>query len=169
MAAVAPLPASTSPAQAAWGKFLEDFLIKPKACSQAIVINKSDGTMWATTSEDKHSCKTYSDMIMMEDGTEVSKTVDEEKGLLEYIVAFKKPEAGIRIGGNKFTALRTFEKGANDDGLPTVYLKKPKGGGCIVVTERAIIFGVWEEGAQAAAACNDAVEKMGRYLKSAKF
>ena len=82
----------------------------------------------------------------------------------------QRPSYGIRIGNVKFMPVRSFPKGQLDDGITTVYLKKPKGGACMVVTHRAIIIGTFDESkSQTAANCNSAVEALGRYLYSTSF
>ena len=156
-------------AEAGWALLTSKLLIETKACVDCIILNKADGTVWSSSSEN-FQCKAYVGDVMQEDGSEVKENIDEEKGLLEFAATFKKPKAGIRIAGSKFQLLRAFEKGTSEDGMPTMFLKKSKGGGCMCVTERAIVIGIWDEGAgQQASTCNDAVEKLSRYLKSLKF
>jgi len=61
--------------------------------------------------------------------------------------------------------VRTYPNGSADDGLATVYFKKTRGGGCFVVTNKAIIIATFDEGkGQQASACYFAAEALGRYL-----
>lgn len=153
-----------------WKQHIEKQLLEGNKCCEGIIINKVDGTPWGLSNENLAPRK-MKDLVMQEDGSEKEEDIDEEVGLLEFVKTFKKPRVGFRLAGDKFQFLRQFEKGSQDDGIPTAVLKKPKGGACVCITEKALIIGLWEEGKnpQGASGCNDAVEKLARYLKQFKF
>jgi hypothetical protein len=72
--------------------------------------------------------------------------------------------------GVKYMVVRSYPNGSSDDGLATIYFKKPRGGGCFVVTNQAAIIGTFDEGkGQTASQCNFAVEALGRYLYSSGY
>lgn len=156
--------------QPTWKQHIETQLLAGNKCSDAIIFNKVDGTVWASSSEN-FEVKKYKDLVVQEDGSEKEEEIDEEVGLLEFAKTLKKHRTGFRVGGSKFQVLRTFEKGSAEDNLPTALLKKPKGGGCVCITNQAVIIGLWDEGKCPAGApgCNESVEKIARYLKTFKF
>jgi hypothetical protein len=50
-------------------------------------------------------------------------------------------------------------------------IKKTGGGGCVCITEKAIVIGIWEESTAGnnAAACNKTVEDIANHLRSVKY
>ena len=125
--------------------------------------------MWASTSEN-FGFKTYKDVVPQEDGTEKEETVNEEDGMLEFAKTLKKSRFGFRVNQTKYMPLRTLPRGSSDNGVPAVVLKTKGGGGCICVTDRALVVGVWAgDNPSAAAGCNDIVEKVANHLKSVKY
>lgn len=138
------------------------------AVDEAIILGKGDGVTWASTPG--FVPQEYKTTIENEDGTEVEINVKESEGLVKYGTTLQRPVYGIRMGNVKYMPVRSFPKGQLEDGMPTVYLKKPKGGACMVVTQRSIIIATFDENkSQTAANCNGAVEALGRYLCSAGF
>jgi hypothetical protein len=78
--------------------------------------------------------------------------------------------AALLRSGVKYMVVRSYPNGSSDDGLATIYFKKPRGGGCFVVTNQAAIIGTFDEGkGQTASQCNFAVEALGRYLYSSGY
>ena len=123
--------------------------------------------MWSSSSEN-FGFKAYKDMIPQEDGTEKEEQVDEEDCILEFAKTLKKHKHGFRISETKYMPLRTFPKGSNDNGCFTVVLKKKSGGGCLCITDRAVVIGIWEE-PQTATGCNEIVEKVANHMRAMKY
>ena len=186
-----PPPSRIKMAAPQWSDYVA-WLMSSNNVTTALICNKDDGSasllllpplsvclsrneltrrappaLWASSSEN-FVFKNYKDLVPQEDGSEKEEMIDEEEGMLEFAKTLKKSRFGFRIAETKYMPLRTYPKGSNDNGCPTVVLKKKSGGGCVCVTDRAIVIGVWEEGQQAAA-CNEIVEKVANHLKSMKF
>ena len=86
-------------------------------------------------------------MVMGEDEKEKEELVNEAADLAMLGKTLKKPKAGLRVNHQKFVIVRSMERGSLDDGLKTIYFKKAAGGGCMCVTNQAIIIGTFDEAA----------------------
>mmetsp|Transcript_28064 Transcript_28064/g.34199 ORF Transcript_28064/g.34199 Transcript_28064/m.34199 type:complete len:155 (-) Transcript_28064:207-671(-) len=152
-----------------WQPYVDTQLIATGNVSDAFIIGKADASVWASTQY--FVPKAYKAKTANEDGTEVEVDVNEAADFIQIAQSVqKKPKTGLRIAGTKFMPLRTFPKGSGDDGIPTIFFKKPKGGGCLCVTNQCIIVGTFDEGKQqTAAGCNFAVEALARYLFSIQY
>jgi len=109
-------------------------------------------------------------MVVGEDDKEREELVNEAADLAQLGKTLKKPRAGLRVNQNKYLIVRAMERGSLDDGLKTIYFKKAAGGGCMCITNQAIIIGTFDEAVgQSSTQCNVAVENLARYLKENGF
>lgn len=148
---------------ATWQQYVDTQLVSTGSVDQAIIIGKSDGAVWANTPE--FLPRLYEGVVTQDDGTEAKQVINEAVILTKVGNTLRKDAAGIRINGVKYMVTRTYADGSDDSGAATIYLKKPRGGACLVVTNQAIVIGTFDEGqGQSAATCNFAVESLGKYL-----
>ena len=111
---------------------------------EALIVSSEDGSLWACHPE--NFCpRAYLANITVEDGSEKETFVNEAENLAYIGKTLKKPEAGFRINHQKYMIVRALERGTQDDGLKTIYFKRPSGGGCLCVTNKAIIIGTFDE------------------------
>lgn len=148
-----------------WQPFIDTMLIGKGNVAQAMICNRIDGKLWASTKDFALQC--YEAGIEQDDGTEVMTPIDESKGIVSLMNAAAgfRPPGGIRIASVKYL----FVKGFDDESAKclTVYGKKTKGGCCLVATKLAIIITTFDEGmGHTAAACNLAVSDLAKYLAS---
>lgn len=151
-----------------WQDYLESQLISTGNVDQAMLIGKTDATVWAETGE--FLPRLYEGTVTEDDGSEKKVDINEASILVHVAKTLKKPKEGLRINGKKYMPVRTYPNGTLDDGLQTVYFKTSKRGGCICVLNKGILIGTYDESKnQAPPACNFAVETLGRYLFKAGF
>jgi hypothetical protein len=113
---------------------------------EACILGAEDGALWACSPE-AFVPRAYLTMVVEEDEKEKEELVNEAADLAMLAKTLKKPRAGLRINHQKFVIVRAMERGSMDDGLKTVYFKKAAGGGCMCITNQAIIIGTFDEGA----------------------
>ncbi|GBG25945.1 Profilin [Hondaea fermentalgiana] len=153
---------------ATWQQYLETQLTDTGNVNEALMIGKQDAAVWAGTPE--FLPRQYEGVVTQDDGTEAKQTINEAVILVTIAQTLRKPAEGLRCNGVKYMPVRTYPNGSADDGLATMYFKKPKGGGCLVVTNQSLILGTFDEAkGQTGAACNYAVEALGRYLYQAGY
>uniref|UniRef100_A0A7S3PS96 Profilin n=1 Tax=Aplanochytrium stocchinoi TaxID=215587 RepID=A0A7S3PS96_9STRA len=146
-----------------WQDYIDTQLVATGDVNQAFMVGITDAQVWAHTPS--FMPRVYKAMVTQEDGTEKEEVINEASIIVHVAETLKKPSEGLRINGVKYMPLRTYPKGSSDDGLPTIYFKKPKTGGCICVLNQCIIVGTFDEKKeQNASACNFAVESLSRYL-----
>jgi profilin len=138
--------------------------------SNAMIVGNTDGAVWATTQG--FALKNEPVDVTLPDGTVKKETVNE---LVNIADAFcnngdTKKLGGIRINKEKFY-MTNF-----DNERKVMYLKKSGGGGCIALTGKAYIIGVFEtskkmkrddvEENQNPGYCNKVVEELQTYFLS---
>mmetsp|Transcript_11692 Transcript_11692/g.19031 ORF Transcript_11692/g.19031 Transcript_11692/m.19031 type:complete len:157 (+) Transcript_11692:345-815(+) len=150
-------------AAATWQQYVETQLTGTGSVDQACMMGKNDACVWGSSPE--FLPRLYEGVVMQDDGTEAKQTINEAVILTKIGETLRKPPEGLRVNGVKYMVVRTYASGSAEDGLATIYFKKPRGGGCLVVTNQCLIVATFDEGkGQAAAGCNFAVEALGRYL-----
>jgi len=136
---------------------------------EACILSAADGGLWASY-PDSFVPRAYLAMVVGEDDKEREELVNEAADLAQLGKTLKKPRAGLRVNQNKYLIVRAMERGSLDDGLKTIYFKKAAGGGCMCITNQAIIIGTFDEAVgQSSTQCNVAVENLARYLKENGF
>ena len=143
-------------------------------CESAGILSRENGNVWTCTPnfvlqqypleiQANNSEKTYK--ILVNEAREILNLIN-NKG------ASGRP--GLRINKQKYEVV-----GYNEDN-ETVYLRKPKGGGCISGTNLCIIIGLYNENLQVVSngqfsffqnhgICNERVEALSQFLKSNGF
>lgn len=124
--------------------YIDKQLIATAGVKEAIIVSAEDGALWASHPED-FVPRAYPATIALEDGTEQEEMVNEAENLAYVGKHLKKPKTGLRINHQKFLIVRAMETGIEGDGLKTIYFKRPGGGGCLCVTNKAIIIGTFED------------------------
>ncbi len=148
---------------ATWQDYVNSQLVGTSHVDQALMCGKNDGTVWASTPD--FLPRLYEAQVTQEDGSETNQTINEAVIITKMAQTLRKPPEGLRVNGVKFMIVRTYPNGSSDDGLATVYFKKSKTGGCMCVTNQAVIVATFDEGkGQTASQCNFATEALGRYL-----
>jgi len=151
-----------------WDDYIEQQLISTESVDEAMILSRTDGTVWAST--ENFIPRAYMQKVMNDAGEEVEKQVNEAEDLVEVAYNLTIPKHGLRINEVKYTPIRKMMQGSEDDGLLTLYFKRVKGGGCLVATNQAIIIGTFDETKEHTSQhCNLAVENLGRYLKENNF
>lgn len=151
-----------------WKDYLDTQLIGTGEVNQAFMLGITDAQVWANTEAFLPRC--HKAMVMQDDGTEKEQVINEAEGMLHIAEKLKKPASGLYINGVKYMPVRTYPNGSADDGMATIYFKKPKLGGCICILHQAILVGTYDEKKNhSAASCNFNVETLGRYLYSNGF
>jgi len=153
-----------------WNDYVA-YLRQNNVCEKAAIISADDASIWAT---DNFTLSTYS--FEMEDDNEkkTSYTVNESALVLAAMKEGKlDPKVtpyGLRMAGVKWQIVM-FDKDSN-----IMYLKKEKGGGCLVKTAKTIIFGSFDSTQQILGKkeqnpgdCNKAVESLAKMLKDAGY
>jgi hypothetical protein len=91
-------------------------------------------------------------------------------GILNYIKT--KGQSGLTVNGERYMTVRFDNENINKVG----YLKKNKGGACIVETNQTIIFGSWNANLKQAnnqtqngQSANARVEALGKLLRDANY
>ena len=144
-------------------------LIDTGYVNEACILSVEDGSLWAQ-SPDSFMPRAYLATVTLESGEEKEALVNEADDLASVARSLQKPAAGLRVNHQKYTITRAMPNGSLEDGLKTVYFKKPMGGGCLSVTNRCIIIGTFDENkGQSAQNCNLAVENLSRFLKQNNF
>lgn len=153
---------------ASWQQYVDSQLLATGGVDQAFMVGKEDSCVWAHS--DEFLPRLYEGVVTQDDGTEAKQTINEAVILAKIAQTLRKPAEGLRINGIKYMPVRTYPNGSAEDGLGTIYFKRPKGGGCLVVTNQCLIVGIFDESkGQTAAACNFAVEALGRYLHESGY
>ena len=148
---------------------MEKQLIETGFVNEACILSAEDGALWAQSPE-AFMPRAYLGKITTESGDEKEVLINEADDLASLGRTLQKPAAGLRINHNKYTITRVLSNGSLDDGLRTVYFKKPMGGGCLCATKQCLIIGTFDETkSQSATNCNLAVENLARFLKENGF
>ena len=151
-----------------WQEYVDTQLLATGSVNQACILGITDAQVWG--SSPAFLPRIYKAPVMQDDGTEKETVINEAAIMMHVVEKMKKPKEGLRINGVKYMPLRTYPKGSAEDGVPTIYFKKPKTGGCICMTNQCIIVGTFDEKKeQTAAACNFAVEALARYLHTSGY
>eukprot|EP00330_Aristerostoma_sp_ATCC50986_P009826 CAMPEP_0114588630 /NCGR_PEP_ID=MMETSP0125-20121206/11279_1 /TAXON_ID=485358 ORGANISM="Aristerostoma sp., Strain ATCC 50986" /NCGR_SAMPLE_ID=MMETSP0125 /ASSEMBLY_ACC=CAM_ASM_000245 /LENGTH=154 /DNA_ID=CAMNT_0001785111 /DNA_START=56 /DNA_END=520 /DNA_ORIENTATION=+ len=140
------------------------------ATDAAGILSSEDGTLVAG---DNFQVSTYQVEIPTDDDKGTRKVdVNESANVLQVMKEGKcTSPAGMRIGGIKWQIVMT------DTETGTVYLKKNKGGACLVKTNKTIVFGSWSEEQkiegkgcpQNPGDCNKVTEGLAKILKDAGY
>jgi len=153
---------------AVWQDYINSQLVATNNIDQALMCGKQDAAVWGCTPE--FLPRIYEGMVTQDDGTEANTTINEAVILTKIAQTLRKPPEGLRVNGVKYMVVRTYPNGSADDGLATIYFKKPQGGGCLCVTNLSVIVATFDESkGQNASQCNFAVEALGRYLYSSGY
>jgi len=153
---------------ATWQQYVDTQLLSSGNVSEALIAGKQDMAVWGNS--DAFLPRMYEGTVTQDDGTEGKQLINEAIILAKVAQTLKKPAEGLRLNGVKYMPVRTYPNGSEDDGLATLYFKRPKAGGCLVVTNQAVIVGIFDESqGMTAAGCNFAVETLGRYLYQAGY
>lgn len=156
------------PKARSWNDYLTSQLIATGDVNQACLLGITDSNVWASANE--FLPRLHKAQIMQDDGTEKETEINEAKIMLHTATELKKPAEGFWINGVKYMPLRTYPQGSANDGIGTIYFKKPKKGGCFCVLNTCVLIGTYDEAKQqTAASCNFAVEQLARYLHSNGF
>ena len=152
----------TAPAEVNWQQILGEKLVGKESIHKVMICNKEDGSAIAACAG--FALKKYEADIAQEDGTDKTEVVDEAKNVA-FLMTGKKPSQGLRIEETKYQILKTFED--DHSGCYTAYGKKPKGGCCVVVTNKVIIVATFDESlGHKSAGCNETVADIAKILKS---
>jgi hypothetical protein len=110
-------------AEAAWAPFVTDMLIGRGNILHALICNKIDGTVYA--SSPNFTLKTYHANIEQEDGNEVSQEVDEAKNIAMLMKGgASRPAQGLRLNGEE-KKYQIIKSGVDDTtGTNIVFGKK---------------------------------------------
>lgn len=111
---------------------------------EACILSAEDGALWACSPED-FLPRAYYATVVGEDEKEKEELVNEAADLAQLGKTLRKPRAGLRVNHQKFVIVRAMERGSLEDGLKTIYFKKAAGGGCMCITNQAIIIGTFDE------------------------
>ena len=151
------------------GDYVEKQLLATGYVKEGCILSAEDGSLWAS-SPDTFIPRAYLAKVTLDSGEEKEMLVNEADDLASVARTLQKPVAGLRVNHQKYTITRSMPTGSEDDGLKTLYFKKPMGGGCLCVTRQCIIIGTFDEAAgQTAQSCNLAVETLARFLKQNSF
>jgi len=144
-----------------WQPFIDSMLVGKGNISEALICNKADGKVWASTKG--FALQSYEALVMQDDGSEVNMPIDEAKALVTLAsspVGFR-PAGGMRINAVKYQFLKSSE----EDKCLTVYGKKTRGGCCLVATNQTVVIATFDENAgHAGPACNAACADLAKYL-----
>ena len=144
-------------------------LVETGFVNEACILSAEDGSLWASAPE-TFMPRAYLASVVLESGAEKEMLVNEADDLASVARSLQKPAAGLRVNHVKYTITRAMANGSLDDGLKTLYFKKPMGGGCLCVTRQCVIIGTFDENkAQSMSNCNLAVENLARFLKQNNF
>ena len=115
----------------------------------------------------------YQAAVTQEDGTEATVLVNEQTDMVSVGQTLKKPAAGLRINGQKYMIVRSFQQGVDPENgrdFKTLYAKKGKDGLCLCVSKQCIIVGTYSgDAGHTAHGCNTAVENLCKYLISVGY
>ncbi|KAH9245161.1 hypothetical protein BASA81_015872 [Batrachochytrium salamandrivorans] len=153
-----------------WKDYVKNQLIDTLHVKEGAILSAEDGSLWASSPE-TFCPRAYLGTVMDESGAEHDELINEAANLAEVARTLKKPRAGLRINHQKYMIVRSMERGSLDDGLRTIFFKRPGGGGgTLCVTNQCIIIGTFDELlGQSSASCTATVEHLGRYLKQNGF
>jgi len=147
-----------------------NFIRANNVCDGAAILNAADGSL---VCGDNFSMCAYQMSLPNEDG--IGSTIVNVNEAALILEAFKtgtvSAPTGLRLSGIKFQIVRFDEEDQ------TLYLKKPKGGACVVKTKKTIIIGSYNQDEmikgknvpQNAGDANAVVEKLAKILKEATY
>lgn len=165
-----------------WDAFIQNFLIEKQipegtlinCCESAGIISKISGDVWACSSE--FSLVSYPIQVQSEDSASASTILmNEAQEILKLFKnGCKPPHLQIRMNRVKYEYILYNEQSSS------VYFKRPKGGACIASTNLSLIIATYnedelvylnneEEFHQNPGLCNDRVENLSDFLRSAGF
>ena len=146
-----------------WDQYVETQLIATGAVCAAGIFGKADMQCYAQSGD--LQLRAFNAKVAQDDGSEKEVAINEAANLLAYISTSTRPSGGFWLNNDKYQILREMEG-------PTAYLKRAKGGACVAATNTLVIIGVFDDeknkGASLAA-CNQAVEGLAEYLRSAGY
>ena len=150
-----------------WKAYVNE-MMKNGSCSQAAVCGAYDGTIWAKTPGfNLYEYEICQDKL--EGETEIL-TVCEPELLLE---PFKNNGTMVSDCGMHLNKEKWFIVNYNPD-MNSIYLKRPKGGACLVKTTQVVLVGFFDEGtvknkALNAGNCNKDLEILAEKLRNVGY
>ena len=150
-----------------WREYV-DFIKSKGNIEEVVIIDSTNGAMWASSDPDHFYLREYKAMITQEDGNEVEELVNEALNVVKFMKG-EKPSQGLRInGGKKHQVTRSFKDEAT--GLPVIYSKIPNGGSCIANAGKCILLATFNEAKNhSSPECNDVVQLMAMYLNKSTW
>ena len=148
-----------------WQQYVDASLMGQGTLSQACIIDRTNASVWAQTPG--FHLTAYKADITQEDGTSLSKDVNEGADIIDWInkkdLASSKsgPPSGngFRVNGIKYITSRYFPKPGTTEnpGALTVYGAKGQTKGiCMSVCNKCIVIGKWDKTVNPAHAASDA-------------
>eukprot|EP01015_Nassula_variabilis_P002254 TRINITY_DN1124_c0_g1_i3.p2 TRINITY_DN1124_c0_g1~~TRINITY_DN1124_c0_g1_i3.p2 ORF type:complete len:172 (-),score=39.85 TRINITY_DN1124_c0_g1_i3:174-689(-) len=164
-----------------WDAYV-DLLTAEGICEWGAVLDCNTAQVWAASKG--FSLSRYNFTIETETGSKEQVTVDEASTLLELIKNYEEipgregrgqsrvaSPAGVRVNNQKYFFVGYNREDPKNPAGSAVYLKREKGGLCIVRTNKCIVIGSWNSQLKQAngkeqnpAECNCRVEGVGKSL-----
>lgn len=143
-----------------WKSYV-DYCVSRGNIDGFMIVSAVDASHWASTND--FMLREYVGTIVHEDGSEKEETINEAVNLLQ-LVAGSRPFHGLRINGGKKQQI--VRSGKDDDsGNYVIFGKVTKGGSCIATAGKCILIATHtEQKGHSAAACNETVLEMAKYL-----